>query len=201
MKKTTMLIAGITAVSLIATTSAFAQSTNQEGYEKPDRAAIHEAIENNNYTTFQELTANTKLAEVITTQDQFERIQDLHDARKEGDHETAKEIAEELWFPLHQKGKWHKKRIKSQLSEEEHAARKKQKEAAKTAIENNDYNAFITAIAWSPLETVIDTTSEFELFIDMYEAKEAGDKETAKKIAEQLGIKRMKGKHTHTPSE
>jgi len=62
------------------------------------RAEMEEAIEQG-YDAWKELVEETphgeKLLEIIN-EGNFDRFVEMHEARKDGDHETAKEIAEEL---------------------------------------------------------------------------------------------------------
>ena len=70
--------------------------------------------------------------------------------------------------------------------------------AVREAIENKDYNAWKTAIeaAKPPSITEIITEENFDKFAQMHEAMQNGDPETAKTIAEELGLENhgMKGK-------
>lgn len=66
--------------------------------------------------------------------------------------------------------------------------------AIRTAVENNDYEAFLVAIDGSPLAEIIDTEAEFASFVEAHELMEGGDRESAKEIMDDLGIQRLEGK-------
>jgi hypothetical protein len=84
-------------------------------------------------------------------------------------------------------------------------------EAVQNAIETGDYNAFVAAItnedgnAPKILETV--TADNFARFVDMHNAMQSKDFETAKTIADELGLKQPgmrgpgNGQPMHTPEE
>lgn len=118
------------------------------------------------------------MAEHITSQDEFNKLVSMHEARESGDYETAKTLAEELGLPDHKR---HGKRGNRN---------NENKEAIKDAVENSDYAAFLEAVKEddSKLAETIDTQEKFDLFVDMHEARENGDYDTAKEIAEELGL-------------
>jgi len=86
-------------------------------------------------------------------------------------------------------------------------------EAMQTAIENRDYAAFLTAItnedANVPMNFEAITAENFDRFADMHEAMQNNDFETAKAIADELGLKQPgmrgqglgQGMQIHTPEE
>jgi hypothetical protein len=84
-----------------------------------------------------------------------------------------------------------------------HEARKAQSEAMKTAIEDNDYAAFLAAVEGTKLGEVVDTESEFKQFITAHELIKDGDREAAKVIMDELGLEKpglglvQKGGHGH----
>lgn len=64
-----------------------------------------------------------------------------------------------------------------------------QHEAMKTAIDAKDFVAFTKAIKDSPLALIIDTEDEFNKFIEAHKLMESGDREGAKEIMDELGMK------------
>jgi cell division septum initiation protein DivIVA len=68
-------------------------------------------------------------------------------------------------------------------------ARQAEHQAVKAAIEANDYAAFKTAVADSPMGTEIDTEAEFKKLVEAHTLREAGDMEAARAIMEELGLK------------
>lgn len=75
-----------------------------------------------------------------------------------------------------------------------HAERKAVREAARTAIENNDYSAWATAVAGTPRADKVDATT-FSKLVEAHSLREAGDHEGAKAIMQELGFKKPHGKH------
>jgi hypothetical protein len=67
-------------------------------------------------------------------------------------------------------------------------ARKAQSEAMRTAIENNDYTAFLAAVEGTKVGEVVDTEAEFEQFVAAHELIKDGDREAAKEIMDELGF-------------
>jgi len=59
-------------------------------------SAIDEAVDDNNYEAFKEAIAGSPLADIITTQADFELFSEAHKLHEEGKHQEAKEIMEEL---------------------------------------------------------------------------------------------------------
>ncbi len=68
-------------------------------------------------------------------------------------------------------------------------ARKAEHIAVKAAVEANDFAAFKTATANSPMAGKIDTEAEFAKLVEAHELREAGDHDGARVIMEELGLK------------
>lgn len=62
-------------------------------------------------------------------------------------------------------------------------------EAVKAAIKANDYGAFQTATADTPMADTIDSAEEFAKLVEADSLRTAGDHEAARAIMEQLGMK------------
>jgi hypothetical protein len=79
---------------------------------------------------------------------------------------------------------------------------KEAKQAVHAAVEANDYEAFVVAVADSPLADIIVTESDFEQFVEAHELRESGDRDGAKELLTELGVdtekhgKRYGGKRT-----
>lgn len=76
-----------------------------------------------------------------------------------------------------------------------HEGRMEHHEAVETAIENNDYNAFVAAIRDTPLAEKITSRADFEKMVEAHTLKESGDREGARTIFKELGLERMNGNH------
>lgn len=94
-------------------------------------------------------------------------------------------------------GKWMKKNMTEEQKAEmeaKHEEMKAQHDAMKAAVDSNGFAAFQAAVVNSPLAEAITTQEQFDTFVAMHTAMQNDDKETAKALAEQLGIdKSMKG--------
>lgn len=154
---------------------------------------------------FSQLPEDSKL-----TEEEFNIIVEIKAAKDAGDDETATTLKAEL-KEIHQAKREAKKANReevraaveagdySQLPEgsniteskfDEMVAHKAEREAIKATVEAGDYAEFQSLVsADSPL-SVIDTEAEFARLQDLHEAREADDKETAKVIAEELGIEK-----------
>lgn len=79
-----------------------------------------------------------------------------------------------------------------------HAERKATREAAHTAIENNDYSAWAAAVAGTPRADKVDATT-FSKLVEAHNLREAGDHEAARAIMQELGFEKPHGKRGHGP--
>lgn len=110
------------------------------------------------------------------TDEQISAFEEAKELRKSGDKDAARDVLEDAGIDM---GVMEKVRI----------AMSKQHEAVREAVENNDYPAFLNAIAGSPLADIIDTKAEFARFVEAHNLLEDGDREAAKEIFDELGIK------------
>lgn len=60
------------------------------------RRAMHEAVESGDYTAFKVAVAETPLADIITTEADFEQFKKAHDLRRVGEYEEAQAIFNDL---------------------------------------------------------------------------------------------------------
>ncbi len=78
---------------------------------------------------------------------------------------------------------------------------KEAKQAMQAAVERNDYQAFVVAIADSPLAEIITTESDFKQFAAAHELRGVGDRDGARELLSELGVdtqmhgKKYRGKH------
>ena len=152
--------------------------SGQEAVEGEDTERRHgpsqevkDAIASGSYTDFvNALPEDAKILEVIN-ESNFDQLVQLHALKEAGEYEEVKELAEELGLP--RRG-GHGKRG---LSEE-----------AKEALETGSYATFVEAVGEDAkiLENI--TAENFDQLVALHEAKEAGNYEEAKAIAEELGL-------------
>ena len=67
-------------------------------------------------------------------------------------------------------------------------------EATRVAIENNDYQAWATAVSGTPMAEKVDATT-FSKLVEAHNLRESGDHEGARAIMEELGLKGPHGPH------
>lgn len=72
-------------------------------------------------------------------------------------------------------------------------AREGHREAVRDAVENNDHDAFQSAVAGTPRADTIDTEAKFAKLVEAHELMEEGDREGAREIMEELGLERGPG--------
>jgi hypothetical protein len=84
------------------------------------------------------------------------------------------------------------KEVRNAVREVHHEMRK----AVHTALENDDYDAFLIAISDSSLAGAIDSETDFETFKAAHELRESGDHEGARELMAELGIEKPAG-HGH----
>ena len=74
-----------------------------------------------------------------------------------------------------------------QEAREEHRAEMDQ------ILTDGDYDAFVEAVAGTPLAEVITSEADFEKFAEAHELRQSGDFTGAREIMDELGIERGKG--------
>ncbi len=198
MKSTTKLltVAGVVAsLSVASAVSAQSQQPDQAPkVTQEQREEIHQAVENGDYEGWKALLTQdergAKILEVINA-DNFSKLQEMHQLREDGDREGAKEIADELGLKAPRREREGKD---SHFDEET-------REAIKAAVENGDYDTFKDLVSQDEKgEKILEkvTAENFGKFKEMHELREAGDKEGAQAIADELGIQKPHGKN-HGP--
>lgn len=70
----------------------------RHGRHSAEREAIKNAVAEQDYEKFQELVIDHRLAEVIETEEDFDKLVEAHGLRESGDKEGARAILEELGF-------------------------------------------------------------------------------------------------------
>lgn len=91
---------------------------------KEARHAMHEALAADDYEAFQEAILGTPLADVITSEAEFDEFREAHELRHEGQWQAAADILEDLGVsPLsRQPLRGHHHGFVDELSEEQHEA-------------------------------------------------------------------------------
>ncbi len=113
------------------------------------------------------------------SEEQRSAFEQAYELRKEGNKEGARDV-------LAQAG------VDMEAVKEVHQAikgkRQEMHEAIEDAMKDGDYEAFLQAVADSPMLEKIDTPEEFDQFTKAYKLKELGDMEGARAIMADLGF-------------
>jgi rubrerythrin len=166
MKTKTLTFTSITTIALVAmfafsAMTAFAAEDNGRRMRPQFRDDVQEARQD----MMQDLTDEQK-----------EILEEAHELRKEGNHEAAKALIEELGITPP------RAEVRGEFHEE--------KQAVRDAIKAGDYDAFLAATADGPVDVQL-TEEQFEGLAEIHELREEGDHEAAKELAEELGLPKM----------
>ena len=184
------------------------------------KEAVQDIIETGSYdewvSAMSEVRGGAALVEV-TSEDEWETFQALHDARAAGDIDTAKELATEIGLDvLHEERKEVRKERRGEFREEREERQEKrgersdarqgerqdqrpgergeQREAIRGALENADYEAWQVAIAGTHAEEVLGPIISEDNFADLVEVHDlrvSGDHEAARAAADDFGLPEM----------
>ncbi len=80
------------------------------------------------------------------------------------------------------------------IHEAMHEAREAEHADMKEAIEANDYDAFLAAVADTPMADKIDSEEAFAKFVEAHELREAGKTDEAEEIMTELGFEKPEGR-------
>lgn len=138
-------------------------------------------------TGAQAFSSNALITAGLTAEQQaaFEVAREL---RLEGDMTAARDILVEAGIDAETLEK-----VRSAMHEERDAHRA----AIKAALEANDFTAFTSVIAGTPLSDVITTEEDFQSFKQAHALRDSGDKAGAKEIFAELGLPSEKNKGMH----
>ncbi len=180
MKPTHYMIAGLTGViittGLVAGLASAAEGEDQHRRHHQPPAEVVTALENNDYDAWVTATADKPIAEIITA-DNFDTLVEIHALRQAGDKESAKALAEELGLP----------EFRAEQRSERQAERQERRADVKAALDAGDYDAWLALSADKPIAEVINQNN-FDQLLEMHALIQAGDKDSAKAIAEELGL-------------
>lgn len=174
-------LAVVAALGIVNIAAASQGAMQPQGEQKGALEEVRRAVENNDYEAWAELTqVHPKAAELFENinAENFHLLNEMHQAKQNGDMEKAKELADQLGF---QPGPRNKNMNKGRF---------RMREEVRTALENRDYNEWHTAITPPILDYINE--DNFDTFADMHEAMQSGDQEKAEELREQLGLPERK---------
>lgn len=117
---------------------------------------------------------------------QISAFEDAQELRKSGDKEGARDVLVEAGIDVD---------AMHAVGEAMHEYRKENRDAVHTAVENNDYAAFTTAVAGSPIADIVTSEDDFAQFVEAAKLREAGDMDAAHTIMQELGFTGKMGAH------
>ncbi len=152
---------------------------------------VRQAIEDNDYEAWKTLTQThpnaAKKLENINA-DNFHLLNEMYQAKQAGNMDKVKEIADQLRIksgPIARniKGRMHKRQMRQEVRD---------------AIKNRDYNAWYKAMMPPILQDINE--GNFNTFVDMHEAMQAGDTDKAEQLRQELGLPKRpaQGAGAHT---
>lgn len=115
------------------------------------------------------------------TEEQRSALEEARELRKEGDLESAREVLKGAGFDPEMR-----RPHMLAKTEEERTEMQKRHEAILSAIEENDFEAFQDAVADAPFATLV-TEENFAKLVEAHKLLEAGDKEGARALFEDMG--------------
>lgn len=113
------------------------------------------------------------------TEVQRSAFETAHELRKEGDLDAARDVLKDAGVDIG---------VIESVRKAMHEHKQAMRSAIDQAIETDDYEAFLAAIADSPLADIITTKEDFELFKEAHQLHENGEHQSAKEIMEELGL-------------
>lgn len=159
-----------------------------------NREAIHQALEDGDYETWKSLIdekhdAMDEKHEEMTSEETFTTLQEAQELRESGDIEGARELLEEAGIDKPGKGMHGKKGMRGGkgLMNGGMVMNEENREAVTTAIENNDYDSWKAALEEAANDLLEEATEDrFNTLVEIHEAVENGDHETAKELHDSL---------------
>lgn len=109
------------------------------------------------------------------TDEQVVAIQEAQELKASGDFDAARETLEAAGID---------RETMHAIRDAAHEAKK----AMRDAIEAEDYDAFMEAVADSPIAEFIQNEADFELFVEAHNLRHDGEHEAAEELLAELGI-------------
>ncbi len=166
---TTMLTTGI---AMASTNAAEPTDDTRVRPTQEQREGVKDAIANNDYVAWAEALASHPKAEEFVNEATFSVLVQAHQLAEAGDREAAKELLQEN--DIKRPGR------------RGHGPKKEVREA----VANGDYQAWAELLADKPNAEEFVNEATFATLQEAHALAEAGDKEGAKALLEEAGIKR-----------
>lgn len=178
-----LMIVGASVVSAKQGKVRYGKTLSSEQREEfsAKREAIQSAIDANDYNAWVELLKDKPKAEELVSEEKFSILVEAKKLRDAGDIDAARALVEDAGIKI----PGHKKEMK------EH------RQKVREAVEANNYNAWAKLMSDHPGAEAFVTQETFENLVKVHKLKESGDKEGARELAKELGVKRPKMMHMH----
>jgi len=166
-----MAVAGVAATSFASGGNFFHRGEN---FSPVDHQAVEQALENKDYNAWKELMSGSPMADKIT-EENFNKLVQAHELMLAGDYKGAREIQKEIGFG-------------SEMGKGQMRGRMPfgpgNNEAVKTALDNNDYNAWLEAVGKDSSMAGKINQDNFPKLVEAHKLQEQ-----ARRIMEELGLK------------
>ena len=183
------LLTGLITGGVILTTAASAYAFSPKSFD-----SIKTALNNNDYTSWVTAMADTPNSEEILSkvnESNFSQLVEAHNLMQSGNKDEARAIMEELGI----------NGLMGRGGQGPNGANKEQMEAMKTALDNNDYEAWKTAVTNQPNSEELLSKINESNFPRLVEAHNL--QKQAQAIREELGIQSLDagGPKGHGPQD
>jgi len=103
-KWVTAFAVGAVALAGVSSASAFGGRGQGQNFDSELRDTLEQALENDDYTSWVQAHTDAGITDIAdkVTEEQFEKMVQMHEARENGDTATAQALAEELGFGMGQ---------------------------------------------------------------------------------------------------
>lgn len=116
--------------------------------------------------------------DLALTDTQVSALEEAHTVRQDS-REKAKQILEDAGID---------QALMKEIREARHEVMQSERAAIKAALEAEDYDAFVAAIADTPMAEKDISESDFAKLVEAHALRKAGDHEGARTIMEELGL-------------
>ncbi len=167
---------GLSGFASVASADDGGQNQERHRMDPETRQAWKQALENNDYEAWLAIAGDKPITEKIN-EENFSQFVEAFNLKEAGDFEGAKAIFDELGLEK----KPHRKHGPKMDPEK--------RDAIKAALEAGDYEAWLAAVGDGPVTEKINADN-FDQLVEAHRLMQEGDKEGAKAIFKELGLKR-----------
>lgn len=130
-----------------------------------------------------------KKIDVDLTTDQITALEEVHELHQDGaDRDEIRELLENAGLD---------RDTMQEIREATHEQRELTREAVQQAFEDEDYEAYQTAVANTPHADMISSEADFRELVAAHQLRQAGDHEAAAEIMSDLGFEKPERQGMH----